>query len=242
MNNIFYISFHSSAGWLHPLVTRLNNASSAAVQERYKEHWRPRDSELGRLAVTVEAKLSKLYSVIDAVNQNVRLLDKELATRKSEVDQCIARQSSLVLHQAGLEFSLSASIESFLYHSRSAYELMRRFLVAFSRRILEKGITEMDIKAILEQEGIATEWIDALNDDRNLTAHESALWCDLQKVTDDPRRYEVLIGQIHEVDPEKYRPLTYYSQVYRDFMGSLTKLRDWLLRQIDGAEATHERR
>ncbi len=78
--------------------------------------------------------------------------------------------------------------------------------------------------------------IDVLNDDRNLVAHESTLWCDLRMVVDDPRKYEVLIGEIHSVEPAQYRALASYGSIRANFMYSLAKLGEWMLRQIEDEE------
>jgi len=158
LENIFYISFNTRAGWLYPALNRLNQTSSAVLRKRYSEHWHGKESELGKLALVVEAKLSKLPIVVAAVDKDIRLLEDELKARKSEVDECIARQSSLSLRREELGLSLSANRESFLYHARSTYESIRRFLIKFSRTILEKSLTEADIRDILERESIATEW------------------------------------------------------------------------------------
>jgi hypothetical protein len=128
----FYLSFNSSAGWIHPVVNRLNSTLNEGLRERYIRHW-PGKEGLGKLAVTVEAKLSKLPASIRVVDKDVRLLDSELTERENEVDECIRRKSALILRNEDLGLSLSANIESFLYHSRSAYELVTRFLITFSR-------------------------------------------------------------------------------------------------------------
>lgn len=236
MEKIFYINYFTVSGWVYPIINRLNGTSNALLKARYSAHWNGRETDLGRLALALDAKLSKLPAIIEIVDRDIRLLDEELKDRKAEVDTCIARRSGLRLRQERLALSLPANIESFLYHSRSAYELLSRFLIAFNRRILEKRISGEDIERILQEEGISTEWIDALKDDRDLTAHQSALWCDLRVVTDEPRTYEVLVGEIHDIDPAHYRPLGSYTKIYSDFANSLTKLTSWLLREIDAAE------
>ncbi len=240
MNDRFYINFLARAYWLHPVVTRLNNTSSPTLKKRFRDHWSGRDSELGRLALAIEAKLSKLPAVVGAVNRDVLALDAELRERRLEVDECIERISGIRLRNEELGLSLAANIESFLYHTQSAYELVMRFLIAFSRRILKKPCTEAEIKTALSNAGVSTEWIDALRKDRDLTAHETALWCDLRKTKDEPRSYEVLITEVHSVDPEKYRPLSQYTAAYGEFYKSLETLREWLFQQIaeasDGAD------
>ncbi len=175
VNDRFYINFFARAYWLHPVLTRLNNTSSPALKNRYREHWSAKDSELGRLAVAIEAKLSKLPAVVSTVNRDVLALDAELRERRLEVDECIKRMSGIRLRDEELGLSLAANIESFLYHTQSAYELVMRFLIAFSRRILQKPCAEADMKTALTQAGVSTEWIDALRKDRDLTAHETAL-------------------------------------------------------------------
>jgi len=236
VNDRFYINFFSRVYWLHPVVTRLENTSNQALKKRYREHWSAKDSELGRLALAIETKLSKLPAVVDAVNRDVRALDDELRERRLEVDECIERESGIRLRNDELGLSLAANIESFLYHAQSAYELVMRFLIAFSRRIIKKPCSEAEIKIALSNAGGATGWIDALRKDRDLTAHETALWCDLRKTKDEPRCYEILIAEIHSVNPANHRPLSQYTAVYGEFIKSLEKLRGLLFQQI--AEAS----
>lgn len=236
----FYINFIARAYWLHPVVARLNETPSGPLKERYREHWSGRDSELGKLALAIETKLSKLPAVVDAVNRDVRTLNAELKERRSEVDECIERTSGIMLRNEELGLRLAANIESFLYHTQSAYELVMRFLIVFSRRILDRRCTEGDIRTVLSERMVPTDWIDALREDRDLIAHETALWCDLRKTNDQPRSYEVLIAEVHSVDREHYRPLGKYTTMYSDFFRSLEKLREWLLLRIaevnDGAD------
>jgi len=234
LSDVFYINFVSGPHWLHEVVGRLNQTQSSELQKRHREHWGKKESELGKLALSIEAKLSKLPTVAEAVNKDIRLLNNELTERQSDVDRCIRSRSSIILHDRDLGLRLSAEIESFLYHSRSAYELVRRFLIAFVRRILQTQFDEKALKSILEAEGITTEWIDTLHKDRNLTAHRSSLWCDLRKTGEDPRTYEVLICEIQDV--ENYRRLSDYTNVYTEFSRSLSKIREWLLNRIAEAE------
>jgi hypothetical protein len=58
----------------------------------------------------------------------------------------------------------------------------------------------------------------------------------LRIVVDDPRKYEVLIGEIHSVEPSQYRALASYGSIRANFMYSLAKVGEWMLRQIEDEE------
>ena len=178
-------------------------------------------------------KLSKLPEIVRAVDNEIRLLSSELTERDEEIDECIRRKLALTLHNKSVGLNLPTNIESFLYHSRSTYELVKRFLISFCRRILEKkAFGEAQIRDVLTSAGLMTDWIDLLRDDRDLTAHETAFWCDLERVSDCPPKYEVLIGEIHDIRHERYKPLSRYRDTYLKFSESLPKLSDWLHEQV----------
>jgi hypothetical protein len=228
---IFYISFSVSTNWALLLVGRLNKVTNPDLKARYERLWK---SELYPIALSLEAKLSKLPSVMRGVDQAIRELSKEFEARTAEIDRCIADYPrALVLRNDSLGFTVSANIESYLYHLQSAYELARRFFIRFNRAILERRATEYELKAVLENAGLDCSWIDVLKAARRLSAHESALWCDVEKVSDDPRRYELLISAIHSVDPEKYLTIAQYRDLYAQFGRALARLQKWLLGQID---------
>jgi hypothetical protein len=231
---IFYISFNVSTNWVLLLVGRLNKATNPDLKARYERLWK---SELYPIALSLEAKLSKLPSVMRVVDQAIKELSKEFEGRTAEIDRCISDYPrALVLRSDSLGLMVSANIESYLYHLQSAYELTRRLFIRFNRTILERPATEYDLKAVLWDAGLDCSWIDVLKTARRLSAHESALWCDVEKVSDAPRRYELLISAIHSVDPAKYLTMAQYRDLYVQFGRTLTRLQEWLLAQIDAID------
>ncbi len=194
-------------------------------------------SELYPIALSLEAKLSKLPSVVHVVVQAIRELSKEFEDRTAEIDRCIADYPrALLLHNSSLGLMVSANIESYLYHLQSAYELTRRFFIRFNRTILDRPAKEDDLKAVLKDASLDCCWIEVLKTARRLSAHESAFWCDVEKVSDDPRRYELLIGEIHSIDPDQYLTMTQYRDLYVQFGRTLARLQEWLLAQINAID------
>src|SRR5208337_4361001 len=126
---IFHISFNVSTNWALLLVSRLNKATHPELKTRYERLWR---TELYPTALSLEAKLSKLPSVVHLADQAIAELSKEFESRTAEIDRCIADYPrALVLHNSRVGLTVSANIESYLYHLQSVYELVRRFFIRF---------------------------------------------------------------------------------------------------------------
>lgn len=228
---IFYISFNVSTNWALLIVGRLNKVTNPDLKARYERLWK---SEIYPIALSLEAKLSKLPSVMRGVDQSIRELSKEFEGRTAEIDRCIADYPrALVLRNDSLGLTVSANIESYLYHLQSAYELTRRFFIRFNRTILDRSATEHDLKTVLKDAGLDSSWIEVLKTARRLSAHESALWCDVEKVSDDPRQYELVMSAIHSVE---YLTMAQYRDLYLQFGRALARLQEWLLGQIDAID------
>ncbi len=80
---IFHISFNVRTNWALLLVGRLNKATNPALKARYERLWK---SELYPIALSLEAKLSKLPSVVRVVDQAIGELSKEFEDRTAEID------------------------------------------------------------------------------------------------------------------------------------------------------------
>jgi len=119
-----------------------------------------------------------------------------------------------------------------LYHLQSAYELTKRFFVKFNRLILQKNSNEDHLKTVLVEGRLDPSWIERLGTIRDLSAHGSALWCDVEKISDHPRQYELLIGEIHSIEPDKYVPMLQYRDLSKQFHFCLLRLQEWLLAEI----------
>ncbi|HKN12460.1 MAG TPA: hypothetical protein VJX68_04620 [Candidatus Binatus sp.] len=227
---IFHISFSARSNWALLLVGRLNKVVNPDLKGRYERYWR---KEFFPIALSLEAKLSKVSAVVYVVDQAIADLSKEFETRTAEIDRCIVDYPrALILRNDFLGLLVSANIESYLYHLQSAYELTKRFFVKFNRLILQKNSNEDHLKTVLVEGRLDPSWIERLGTIRDLSAHGSALWCDVEKISDHPRQYELLIGEIHSIEPDKYVPMLQYRDLSKQFHFCLLRLQEWLLAEI----------
>ena len=101
----------------------------------------------------------------------------------------------------GMPFCLVADLDSFLFETRSAYELMVKFIWMFLRDL---GSPKASLKAhqlhgvigaeIAVRNG-ETAWIEALRSNRHLFIHETAAWPALQVVSLEPFDVELVLLQ-----------------------------------------------
>jgi hypothetical protein len=85
MNGIFYINYVTASGWLYSIIHRLNNTTNQALKSRYLAHSHGTETELGRIALALKVKLSKLYVLVKSINHDIHLLDRELKTAEPKL-------------------------------------------------------------------------------------------------------------------------------------------------------------
>jgi len=67
-------------------------------------------------------------------------------------------------------------MDSFIFETRSLYEIVGKFLVTLFEILFDRKITQEELKSLLSSQGIDTRWIDELRDARILFFHETAPW------------------------------------------------------------------
>jgi hypothetical protein len=232
----FHISYISEVPLPYPIINRLR-----ALKESRRGSlgtWGPR---MGNAAIALSTKIRAVQITVQRLNKDIRKLDEELSTRAAEVDRCIARKPmALVLRDDEIGFCLVASLDAFLYEARSLYEMLRTFVLMFTRHILQKRCNEAGAERILKKamqdNGHGFDWAVELRRNRAVFFHETAPWIAMEMTSRDPRHYEILILNKNVADLEKnpcYVTLDEYRCWWVGLQNCATDMQQWSLAMLD---------
>ena len=104
-------------------------------------------------------------------------------------------------------YDLCVAVDAFYFEFRSCYEIIGQFVTTFGREMLDRRITEEEIRAVLEKANLNTEWIEPVRDNRILFFHKTAPWIALQINQRKPLNCSVVVMKenIEELDdPDTY--------------------------------------
>jgi hypothetical protein len=168
------ISCQPNRFWTAPIVRKLQGSSNRALQERAAQL---RDSPLRDLQLAVEIKLRMVSDVATRFDRTLQELNARL---KSDVDKLSSfinqEDSAYQLQDRDLPYQVLLDLDAFFFETRSAYEILGKFLRELFERILDKRISEDSLKHKLEEWGVDTRWIDDLRQNRIELFHNMAPW------------------------------------------------------------------
>src|SRR5436190_7965843 len=220
-----------SRGWLLRIMKRLNESSSSTLRERVST-WG--SSHLKEMSFALATKLTMLSQVICRVDQQLRRLSEQLID-ESKINECIRRGAAYRIADKVLPYELLIDIDSFLFESRSAYEIVGHFLCQFFDHILGCSLNEAELKKLLDARNIDTRWIEELRENRIMFFHKTAPWIVLEIVSRKPLRFELLVLKKNVkdfTDPDAYIRFEQLPTIYRGFESSLKVLHQWVLEKI----------
>jgi hypothetical protein len=126
----FHISYTSGIPFLYSIINPLN----AVKEPRRRElgAWGPK---MGDAALALSTKIHTVQIAVMRLERDISDLDAEISIRAKLVDKCIAEKPprALMLQNDEIGFRLIASPDAFLYEARSEYEMLRTFVLRFTR-------------------------------------------------------------------------------------------------------------
>jgi len=221
--------------WIPAIIARLNSSSSSTLRERAKV-WS--ESSLREAGFALATKLVILAMVIRRVDNQLSRLGEQFCDR-SLLDENIRRVAGYILADKMLPYEILLDIDSFLFESRSTYEIVGNFLRQLFDKILGRRIDEAELKQFLEFRNIDTRWISELRDDRILFFHKTAPWIALGVISREPFRFELVVlkKDVRNLDTsEDCISFERLRAIYRGFESSLHALPQWILEQIQEFE------
>ena len=162
---------HGDVSWTLHTRSRLDQLRSQRLKARLE--W-SRDSEIGKLELTVASKLAMLLLVKNRVNLELKELIQELNERADAIALCIEHSSVLPLRDPSAVWRLMVDVDTFILQSRSTYEIVGKFLKAFFARVFEKQIDERDIRNAVAERGVDWTWVEMLSKARKEFFHNLA--------------------------------------------------------------------
>jgi hypothetical protein len=220
-----------SAGWLLPIITAVKGARSPQLRRR-ADSWP--DSDLSQLGLAVSTKLAILPHVSQGFQSLLDQLGKEVADLK-DLEEHIQEQAGFVPKDGHLPYRLLASIDAFIYEFRSTYEIVGRFLVAFSARILGSQLTEQQVTSLLRESGISDAWVADLADQRKVFFHNTAPWIAVKIVSRRPLACELLILRRNVRDLEGSPEVIEFDRVkavQTGLFAAMHRLQAWLIDRV----------
>jgi len=233
-NNYLEINYEPTERWLRPILARLHQSSNTIIQKRMKA-WG--ETPLRELGLAIGTKLTMLPVVVARVNRQIQLLGDQLD--ESMVDCCLKRDAGYSLSDQSFPFEILVDLDSFLFESRSTYEIIVSFLKEFFNHILGRDVNQEELQALLKAEGIDTQWIKELRENRNLFSHNTAPWLAIHILSRAPLRFELVLLKKVARDAAGCGDRLHFKQlqaIYHGFAASLEALQRWVIMQIEEFE------
>lgn len=207
------------------------NAANDDLKKRTEEWKKVGLSELG---LALSTKLRMISIVVERIDNHLGKLSEELQGDKEKALEFYRGGYAYTVKHID-PFVLVADLEAFIFETRSTYEIVGKFIVAFFKYILLKGITEADLIKILEEKGIDVTWIKELQINRITFFHNTAPWIGIKPINDDLARMELLIlkKNIKELESaDDYVSFDLLRSVYENFGISLNAIQGFLISEI----------
>jgi len=235
-----HINYESpGSSWLRPILTRLKESSCTTLRDRM-DSWG--SSPLNEMGLALATKLAMLNQVVRRVDLQLQRL-KEQLNDESMINECIRRGAAYKIADQVLPYEILVDIDSFIFESRSAYEIVGRFLVDFFERVLKRKVSESELKELLVVRIPDIRWIEELRNNRILFFHNTSPWIAVNIVQKTPLEFELVIlkGNVKNFDnPDDYIKLDQLRAIYQGFEYSLTALQQWVIGKIEEFEAVNE--
>jgi hypothetical protein len=233
----FHISYEPENGWVLSIMTRLRKSTNAQLRKAFEE-WH--ETSLREFGFAVTTRMQILGISIVRLNTRVAHLRKCLSEDEEQLQLCLRREYAFRLPFADrhLPYELLLDMDSFIFESRSLYEIVGKFLRTLLAVVFKQEVTEKELQAILSDKNIDTRWIGVLRDTRILFFHQTAPWLAIQVDSSTKRFYPILLKKnvIEIKDPDDFVSFESLRDIYEGFVNSLTALHDFIMEKIQQVE------
>jgi hypothetical protein len=172
-----HVGFLLSAGWVLTIMSRLLKSSDPQLRKAF-EQWS--ETPLKELGIAITTRMHMLGLGVRRLNARVAALRGEIAADPTQVGAALSDGYVFRLKDNDLAYELLLDMDSFIFETRSLYEIVGKFLVALFDILFGRKINEADLQSILAEKGIDTRWITELRESRKLFFHQTAPWLAVQ--------------------------------------------------------------
>jgi len=233
-NKYLHIDYRPfTTNWFLQIHTKLNQSKNVILQERKKYL---NNDPLNEYQLAVSTKLAMLPQIINKIDQQLDYLGNQLQSDRNEIEECLKKNSAYIIPNENFVYEFLIHFDSFIFESRSTYEILGLFIIEFFKKILEIKINENELIKILNARNIDTRWIHGLREYRKYLFHETAPWIALNIKTFSPPDFELIIMKrnIKSFDnPEDFISFQEFIDIYNGFNSSLGEIHTWIFEQIE---------
>lgn len=230
------ICYHSGQFWGAKIASRAKKSLSATIQQAMAS-WE--SNPLRELCLAVSTKHAMVKHIAHRIDNLHAQLSKEMSNL-AKLDQCLREGTCFPLSRVGLAFEILIDVDSFVFESRSAYEIMGKFLRGFFKEILAEELKEERLLEALKQANVDTGWVTELREIRKVLFHETAAWIAIRVISTSPVYFELVICKKDTKDfsdPDDFIRFEELRKIYSGFEDSLPILECWVGKQIAAREA-----
>jgi hypothetical protein len=224
-----HISYIPESGWILTIMSRLLNSENSRMREAF-EKWS--DTRLEELGVAITTRMEMLARCIWRLNGHVAELRHELISESSQLEGCLSGGYAFSLKDRKLSYELLLDMASFIFETRSLYEIMVVFLRNLFSVLFERKITEADVQSVLAGNNVDTRWIEELRKNRILFFHRTAPWLavEIRETSFDP---VLLKKNVITLDnPADFVSFSSLRAIYDGFVNSSTVLHRFVIEQV----------
>ncbi len=176
-----------------------------------------------------------LSLAVNRTDEKLRAVGKQLEDVEL-IEKCYTEGKAYTFKNQDLGFELIIDLDTFIFESRSTYEILGKFITEFFTKILEKSISEKDLIDNFKKKKISTDWIEILKESRIFFFHNGAPWIGFKPLDESFSSFEpiMLKRNILELkNKDDYLPFTKLKEIYGNFSKTLTALQEYIIEEID---------
>ena len=241
MKEILHLSYNpAQAGWVLRLQTQLQKSASITLKERYSR-WK--DLGMAELGMAFATRLSLRHRATYLLAKLLNDLRDEI-NDSGKLDELLDGGYAYYPKDDRIFYDICVALDALYFETRSAYEIVGKFVRTFGKKILDRNFSEEDIKRVLVDEGQTTDWIDEIREHRKLFFHETAPWIALFVSKREPLEFSLVIMKenLKEFDdPEKYITQQQLVDSWQGFDRAISTVFAWLKEQIVVFEKNEQR-
>jgi hypothetical protein len=230
-----HVNYIPKSGWVLSIMSSLLQSSNPQLREAF-DRWS--DTPLKELGFAITTRMHMLGLCIRRLNTRVEELRKEMNADTPQVEACLSRGYAFTFKDNDLAYQLLLDMDSFIFETRSLYEIVGKFLVALFQLLFDRKMTDDEVQSLLSIQGIDTRWIGELRDARKLFFHETAPWLAVQ-VERESNRFDPVLLKRQPITFEDSTDLVEFAalrEIYEGFVNSVTELHRYIKEQIRLAE------
>lgn len=232
-----HIAYIPENGWVLTIMSRLFNCSNPRLKAGF-DRWS--DTPLKELGLAITTRMHMLGLCIRRLNAHVAELRTKLNADREQLDYCLSKGAAFQVQPTEAVYELLIDMDSFIFETRSLYEIVGKFLTSLFQIVFDRKITQAELKSLLESQGIDTRWIGELAEARKHFFHETAPWLAVKVHVDaaGERLDPILLKRniITFENTDDFVDFSTLKAIYDGFVASVSELHRYILEQIRIAE------